>query len=326
MSLRDDIKQYGRELGFHRVGIARPDVLQNEHARLNEWLQLNYHGTMHWMERDPELRSDPSRLMENIRSVVVVVHNYYTPHEHTHRPGTGKISRYAWGDDYHDVIRDKLDDLLSFIKDRVGQANGKICVDTAPFMDKAWAVRAGLGWIGKHSNLITREVGSWVFIGSLLLDIELDPDPPMAEDHCGTCTACIDECPTGAIVEPYVVDSRRCISFGTIEFRGETLPDGITKDLDGWIYGCDVCQDVCPWNRFQEPSNERRFEPRNQETSLDLAMIADLTHEEYLDRFRGSPMKRAKLSGLKRNAAALLECDDTPISDSKEYNRPNGSS
>lgn len=326
MSLRDDIKQYGRELGFHRVGIARPDVLQNERARLNEWLQLNYHGTMHWMERDPELRSDPSRLMENIRSVVVVVHNCYTPHEHTHRPGTGKISRYAWGDDYHDVIRDKLDDLLSFIKDRVGQANGKICVDTAPFMDKAWAVRAGLGWIGKHSNLITREVGSWVFIGSLLLDIELDPDPPMAEDHCGTCTACIDECPTGAIVEPYVVDSRRCISFGTIEFRGETLPDGITKDLDGWIYGCDVCQDVCPWNRFQEPSNERRFEPRNQETSLDLAMIADLTHEEYLDRFRGSPMKRAKLSGLKRNAAALLECDNTPISDSKEYNRPNGSS
>ncbi|MBX3300024.1 MAG: tRNA epoxyqueuosine(34) reductase QueG [Acidobacteria bacterium] len=326
MSLRDDIKQYGRELGFHRVGIAHPDVLQNERARLSEWLQLNYHGTMHWMERDPELRSDPSRLMENIRSIVVVVHNYYTPHEHTHRPGTGKISRYAWGDDYHDVIRDKLDDLLSFIKDRVGQANGKICVDTAPFMDKAWAVRAGLGWIGKHSNLITREVGSWVFIGSLLLDIELDPDPPMAEDHCGTCTACIDECPTGAIVEPYVVDSRRCISFGTIEFRGETLPDGITKDLDGWIYGCDVCQDVCPWNRFQEPSNESRFEPRNQETSLDLAMIADLTHEEYLDRFRGSPIKRAKLSGLKRNAAALLECDDTPISDSKEYNRANGSS
>jgi epoxyqueuosine reductase len=174
-------------------------------------------------------------------------------------------------------------------------------------MDKAWAARAGLGWIGKSSNLITTDIGSWVFIGELLLNIELEYDNAVFEDHCGTCTACLDACPTGAIVEPYVVDSRRCISYGTIELRDDELPNEIAANLEGWLYGCDICQDVCPWNRFERPSAETRFEPRLGETTLDLDAIVEMTHDEYVDRFRGSAMKRTKLSGLKRNAAALLD-------------------
>ena len=172
-------------------------------------------------------------------------------------------------------------------------------------MDKAWAARAGLGWIGKSTNLITTEIGSWVFIGSLLLNIELDFDAAIVEDHCGSCTACLDACPTNAIVEPYVVDSRKCISYATIELRDAVLPDGIAADLNGWIYGCDICQDVCPWNRFETPTSETRFEPREGESSLDLDGIANMDHDAYVDRFRGSAMKRTKLTGLKRNAAAL---------------------
>jgi epoxyqueuosine reductase len=172
-------------------------------------------------------------------------------------------------------------------------------------MDKAWAVRAGLGWLGKHSNVITKELGSWVFIGSLLLNIELEYDTDIIEDHCGTCTACLDACPTSAIIEPYVVDSRKCISYATIELRDENLPTDIAENLDGWIYGCDICQDVCPWNRFEQPSVEARFEPRNGQTILSVTEIADMTHDDYVVRFRGSAIKRAKLSGLKRNAKYL---------------------
>src|SRR5439155_13541935 len=181
---------------------------------------------------------------------------------HEENAEKGKLSRYAWGDDYHDVVREKLNELLGWIKSGEPSATGKICVDTAPMMDKAWAVRAGLGWLGKHSNLITTDLGSWVFIGEVLLNLELDYDTQAVEDHCGTCTACLDACPTNAIVEPYVVDSRKCISYATIELRDETLPEEIASNLNGWIYGCDICQDVCPWNRFEQPTSETRFEPR----------------------------------------------------------------
>jgi epoxyqueuosine reductase len=260
---------------------------------------------MAWLEREPEKRTDPRILFPDARSIVVCVLNYYTDHKHENDAAHGKISRYAWGDDYHDILREKLASLLAWIQNRHPEANGKIVVDTAPFMDKAWAVRAGLGWIGKHSNLLTKEVGSWVFIGSLILDTELDYDQAVVEDHCGTCTACLDSCPTNAIVKPYVVDSRRCISYATIELRDEHLPDEIAGHLNGWIYGCDICQDVCPWNRFEQTSHEDRFEPRNGETSLDLEHVADLEHPEYVTRFRGSAIKRTKLAGLKRNARAL---------------------
>jgi len=240
-----------------------------------------------------------------VRSVVVLATNYFTPHDHSDDPDRGKISRYAWGDDYHDVVRENTQTLLDRLKVEDPEIEGRVCVDTAPMMEKAWAVRAGLGWIGKHSNLITKDVGSWVFLSELLLNVELEYDHDIVEDHCGTCTACLDACPTSAIVEPYVVDSRKCISYATIELRDETLPDEIADNLNGWLYGCDICQDVCPWNRFEKPTDEPGFEPRQGETSLSLVSIDRMEHKEYVERFRGSAMKRTKLAGLKRNAKAL---------------------
>ena len=196
-------------------------------------------------------------------------------------------------------------DLLAFIKSENAAAEGKICVDTAPVMDKAWAVRAGLGWIGKHSNLITKEYGSWVFLGEILLNLELDYDTEIVADHCGTCTACLDACPTDAIIAPYAVDSRKCLSYATIELRAPEIPEEITKDLNGWLYGCDICQDVCPWNRFEKPTDEAKFEPREGNVSADLDEILQLSPEKYAEKFRRSAMKRTKLAGLQRNALAL---------------------
>lgn len=305
--LTPKIKQKGLELGFDKIGIVRAEPLVNEGARLREWLERGYHGDMAWLEREPEKRIDPQVLFPGARSVIVAAMNYYTPHPHTADPQKGKISRYAWGDDYHDVLREKLDALFDWIKVENNGGDGKVCVDTAPFMDKAWAVRGGLGWLGKHSNIITMERGSWVFIGSILLNIDLDYDRMVVDDHCGTCTACLDACPTSAIVEPYVVDSRKCISYATIELRDESLPVDISENLNGWLYGCDICQDVCPWNRFETPASESRFEPRQGETSLSLDRMSTMEHEQYVERFRRSAMKRTKLAGLKRNAAALLQ-------------------
>jgi len=304
-SLSDKVKTKALKLGFAKAGIVRAEPIDRERKRLRDWLGRGFHGTMAWMAREPEKRADPRLLLPGARSIVVVALNYYTDHKHSDDPRTGKISRYAWGEDYHDVLREKLANLLEWIRSEVADVEGKICVDTAPFMDKAWAARAGLGWIGKSTNLITTEIGSWVFIGSILLNIDLDYDTAVIEDHCGTCTACLDACPTNAIVEPYVVDSRKCVSYATIELRDETLPEEIGENLNGWIYGCDICQDVCPWNRFETPTAEKRFEPRNGETFLDLDAITSIEHGEYVERFRGSAMKRTKLAGLKRNAAAL---------------------
>ncbi|MEJ7623991.1 MAG: tRNA epoxyqueuosine(34) reductase QueG [Pyrinomonadaceae bacterium] len=305
VSLTQQIKERAIDLGFAKVGIARAEGLSTESGHLNEWLARGYQGEMAWMEREPQKRADPRLLMPDARSVVVVALNYFTDYKHDEDAGQGKISRYAWGDDYHDVFRDKLKLLLEWIQSREPETQGKLCVDTAPMMDKAWGVRGGLGWIGKHSNLITKEIGSWVFIGSLVLNLELAYETELVEDHCGTCTMCLEACPTGAIVEPYVVDSRRCISYATIELRDETLPPLIAENQNGWLYGCDICQDVCPWNRFEEPTEEARFEPRLGDTSLDLHRLAAMDHDEYVGRFRRSAIKRTKLSGLKRNARSL---------------------
>lgn len=306
-SLAQRIKVRASDLGFSGIGIVPAAALDNEGRRLNEWLENGYHGTMAWLEREPEKRSDPRILFPGASSVIVLTLNYYTEHEHTNEPDHGKISRYAWGDDYHDVMREKLRELLAWIKTEIPEIDGKVCVDTAPMMDKAWAVRAGLGWQGKHSNLITTEVGSWVFIGEIILNIELDYDTNVVADHCGSCTACLDACPTNAIVEPYVVDSRKCISYATIELRDEVLPAETSSNLEGWFYGCDICQDVCPWNRFEKPTNETRFGPRNGETSIDLNEVLTFTAEIYAERFRHTAIKRAKLPALKRNAAALMQ-------------------
>lgn len=305
VSLSEKIKRKAVEIGFHKIGIVRAEPLREEKARLDDWLGQNFHGEMRWLEREPEKRADPKILFPEAESVIVVALNYYTPHEHEEDQTKGKISRYAWGDDYHDVVKEKLRALLNWIEAENPGAKGKLCVDTAPMMDKAWAVRAGLGWLGKHSNLITKEYGSWVFIGEILLDLKLEYDAGVVPDYCGSCTVCLDECPTGAIVAPLVVDSRACLSYATIELRDAELPVPIEQNLSGWFYGCDICQDVCPWNRFEKPTSEPRFAPRGGETSIDLEEIISYSPEQYVARFRRSAIKRAKLPGLQRNAKAL---------------------
>ena len=228
------IKERARVEGFHKVGIVRAEALDAERGRLEEWLRLGFHGTMQWLARDPAQRTDPRLVMPQARSIVVCALNYYTPHEHSNDNVTGKISRYAWGDDYHEVVGGKLKSLLAWIKEQWPEVEGKTCVDIQPLMDKAWAMRAGLGWLGKHTNLITQEYGSWVFIGELLVNLELAYDTEIVEDHCGTCTLCIDACPTQAISEPYLLDSNRCISYATIELRDEEMPAVVADNLDGW--------------------------------------------------------------------------------------------
>jgi len=303
--LAQHIKDRALFEGFNKVGIVGAQALEAEGRRLNEWLARGFHGEMSWMARDVHKRIDPREIFPQARSVVVVALNYFTPHQHQQSPAVGKVSRYAWGDDYHDVVKEKLSSLLSWVREQEPHAEGKVCVDIQPVMDKAWAVRAGLGWLGKHSNVITPEHGSWVFIGELLLNLDLDCDTVQVDDHCGTCTLCIDACPTKAITEPYVVDSNKCISYATIELRAPELPREIEENLSGWLYGCDICQDVCPWNRFEETTAEARFAPREGNINADLDDIMDLTPETYAARFRGSAMKRAKLAGLQRNARAL---------------------
>lgn len=305
MILARDIKARALFEGFNKVGIVGAQALSDEGRRLKEWLARGYHGEMGWMARDVEKRISPLEIFPHARSVVVVALNYFTPHQHQQSSGKGKVSRYAWGDDYHDVVKEKLLSLLAWIREQEPAAEGKVCVDIQPVMDKGWAVRAGLGWLGKHSNVITPEHGSWVFIGELLLSLELDHDTERVEDHCGTCTLCIDACPTAAITEPYVVDSNKCISYATIELRAPELPAEIETKLSGWLYGCDICQDVCPWNRFEEPTSETRFAPREGNVNAELSEILELTPETYAARYRGSAMKRAKLAGLQRNARAL---------------------
>lgn len=307
----EEIKNKARELGFDKIGIVAAEALTEEGTRLREWLAANFHGEMGYMARNPEQRGDPRLLLPSAKSVVCVALNYYRPEKHRDKPDTGKVSRYAWGDDYHDVLRDKLKLLLAWIQERVPEIEGKICVDSSPMMDKAWAVRAGIGWMGKHTNVITKEFGSWVFLGELLISIELDYDSYIEPDHCGKCTACLDACPTQAIIVPYQVDATRCISYGTIELRAEELPEPIKSNSEGWIFGCDICQDVCPWSRFSKTTNETRFEPRAGITEPKLQELVELTQEEFSSRFRKTPVKRAKLKGLQRNAQAVLELKKT---------------
>ena len=307
------IKEQARASGLDKVGIVPASALSPEAGRLREWLARGYQGEMKWMSRDPEQRTDPRAFFPSARSVIAVALNYYTTHKHSDDSGTGKVSRYAWGDDYHEVLGEKLRALLFWIKEECPEAEGRVCVDIQPIMDKAWAARAGLGWIGKHTNLITPEFGSWVFVGELLLNLELEYDTERVEDHCGTCTLCLDACPTDAISEPYVVDSRACLSYATIELRADKIPPSLAEQMEGWLYGCDICQDVCPWNRFEQPTAEKRFEPRAGNVNAVLSEIEQLMPETYAERFRHSAMKRAKLSGLQRNARTLKQAHESTI-------------
>jgi epoxyqueuosine reductase len=299
----EQIKARALELGFSRVGFCRAAPLSEEQARLEDWLARGFHGGMSWMTRDPWQRSDPRMIFPEATSVVVVALNYYTSPEHSDKPG--KVSRYAWGDDYHDIVGERLRALLTWIRQQWPEAEGKVCVDIQPTMDKAWAIRAGLGWMGKHTNVITEDFGSWVFIGELLLNLELESSGDRVADGCGACTLCLDACPTNAFVGPYLLDSNLCISHATIESRAPELPADVATHLEGWLYGCDICQDVCPWNQMTPNTNEPRFEPRDGNVNASLDEILTLTPETYAARFRRSAMKRAKLTGLQRNARAI---------------------
>jgi epoxyqueuosine reductase len=310
-TLTEDLKRFCLELGFDAVGIARAEPLNEQRSTLDEWLRRGYHATMHYMERTRDKRLDPRLVLPSVQSIIVVAHSYDTPFRHQSRPGYGKLSRYSWGTDYHEILLPKLVRIVAWLEEHVPGSESKAYVDTGPVMEKQWAQRAGIGWQGKNTNILSRTLGSFFFLGVVLTSAELDPDHPTS-DYCGTCTACLDACPTGALVEPYVLDSSRCISYWTIETKPEVeFPEPIRQNLDGWLFGCDVCQDVCPWNRFRKETREVAFYPRNGETELALETVLSMDIDEFRQRFRTSPLKRAKLAGLQRNArmlATAAEC------------------
>ncbi len=303
------IKQAALDVGFSEVGVADATTsLTLEVDRYKQWLSLGYHGTMSYLERNVSKRENVNEILPGVRSVIVVTQNYYTPFSHetqTEYPEKyGKISRYAWGDDYHEVLPPKLRELTKVITQLAPGSETKIYTDTGPVMEKAWAVKAGIGWQGKHSNVISRVRGSWFFIGVIFTTAVLVPDEQVT-DYCGTCTACIDACPTSAIVEPYLVDGTKCLSYWTIEAKPDVeIPLDIMESMDGWIFGCDVCQDVCPWNKFKVETEETKFFPRNEQTCLEFTEIKSYSQEDFSTRYRKSPVKRTKLMGLQRNGKA----------------------
>ncbi|ETN94389.1 putative iron-sulfur cluster binding protein [Zhouia amylolytica AD3] len=292
------IKSEAKRLGFLSCGISKADFLEEEAPRLEKWLKNNMHGEMHYMENHFDKRLDPRKLVEGSKSVVSMLLNYY-PENTQEDPEAPRISKYAYGTDYHFVIKDKLKQLLQFIQEEIGEVNGRAFVDSAPVLDKAWAAKSGLGWIGKNANLLSKQVGSFFFIAELVIDLDLVCDTPVT-DHCGSCTACIDACPTQAIVEPYVVDGSKCISYFTIELKNE-IPQDVRGKFDNWMFGCDVCQDVCPWNRFSKPHNEPLFNPHPDLLSMTKKDWEEITEDVFRKVFKKSAVKRTKFSGLKRN-------------------------
>jgi len=296
-SYSEFIKAEAKRLGFMSCGISKAAFLEEEAPRLEKWLNKQMHGEMSYMANHFDKRLDPTKLVEGSKSVVSLLLNYYPSEQQN--PESYKISKYAYGRDYHFVIKDKLKELLAAIQTEIGEVSGRAFVDSAPVLDKAWAAKSGLGWMGKHSNLLTKEVGSFYFIAELILDLELAYDSPTT-DHCGTCTACIDACPTQAIVEPYVVDGSRCISYFTIELKNE-IPADFKGQFDDWMFGCDVCQDVCPWNRFSKPHQEPLFNPHPELLEMSKSDWEEITSNVFGSIFSKSAVKRTKFSGLKRN-------------------------
>ncbi len=291
------VKRLAREQGFDACGISAAGFLEEEATGLENWLNAGFHGTMSWMERHFDERLDPRKLVPSAKSVISVVLNYFPDKEQ--RADAPKISKYAYGRDYHKVIRGKLKRMLLGIQDEIGEVSGRGFVDSAPVMDRAWARKSGLGWVGQHSLLLNKGSGSFFFIGALIVDIELEPDGPTT-DHCGSCTACIDACPTAAIVLPTVVDSNKCISYLTIEYK-DALPTEYQDKMEDWVYGCDICQDVCPWNRFSTPHSERDFNIRDAIQNNDWETWEEVTHELWEEITKGSAMRRVGFEGFKRN-------------------------
>ena len=299
------VKSKAKELGFMYCGVSKATFLEEEANHLEAWLSRSYHGKMSYMDNHFDKRLDPRILVPGAKSVVSLLLNYF-PEEVQMDPDAPKISKYAYGEDYHSVIKDKLFELFVYIQDEIGEVEGRVFVDSAPVMDKVWAKKSGLGWVGKNSNLIHPKHGSFFFIAELILDLELEPDGPI-KDYCGTCTKCIDACPTEAIVEPYVIDGSKCISYLTIELKEQIIPSEFKGKMENWAFGCDICQDVCPWNRFSKPHNESRFEPNEQLLRLKQSEWRELTEEIFQEIFRKSAVKRTKFDGLKRNIKFLTD-------------------
>jgi epoxyqueuosine reductase len=294
------IKQKAAEFGFDFCGIAQAEFLEKEAPRLEEWLKRNMQGEMSYMANHFDKRLNPKLLVEGAKSVISLLLNYFPNQDLAQKNADNfKISKYAYGEDYHFVMKRKLNELLNFIREHIGEVNGRAFVDSAPVMDKVWAERSGLGWIGKHSNLINRKIGSFFFIGELIVDLELEYDSPTG-DYCGTCKRCLEACPTEAIVSPYVVDGSKCISYLTIELKNE-IPQEFRGKMENWIFGCDICQDVCPWNRFAKPHQTPEFEPNEPLKAMQKKDWLEITEEVFAKVFPKSAVKRTKIKGLQRN-------------------------
>ncbi len=297
------IKTEAKRLGFLSCGVSKAAFLEEEAPRLESWLNKNMHGEMTYMENHFDKRLDPTKLVPGSKSVISLLLNYFPSEKQTSE--SYKISKYAFGTDYHFIIKERLKQLMDFISEEIGDVHGRAFVDSAPVLDKAWAAKSGLGWIGKHSNLLTKQVGSFYFIAELIVDLELEYDNPVT-DHCGSCTACIDACPTNAIVADKVVDGSKCISYFTIELKNE-IPNSQKGNFEDWMFGCDVCQDVCPWNRFSKPHSEPLFSPNPEMLSMTKKDWEEITEDVFQKLFKNSAVKRTKFSGLKRNINFLKD-------------------
>lgn len=298
------VKAEAQKLGFDFCGISKADFLEDEAPRLEHWLEQKMQGSMAYMANHFDMRLDPRLLVPGAKTIVSLLLNYYTEQQQVD-PEAPRLSKYAYGEDYHRVIKRKLKELLSALQQQIGESvGGRVFVDSAPVMDKVWARRSGLGWMGKHTNLINKNQGSYFFIAELILDVELEPDGPV-KDYCGTCTRCIDACPTDAIVQPYVVDGSKCISYFTIELKDQLLPADQKGKFENWMFGCDICQQVCPWNRFSKPHHEPAFEAQPELLQMTKQEWTELTEEVFENLFRHSAVKRAKFEGMKRNIQFL---------------------
>lgn len=303
------VKSFARNLGFDHCGIARARRLDNDARRLEKWLNKGYHAGMDYMERHFEMRVDPSRLVEGAKSVITLLLNYYPAADQ--RKDAPRIARYAYGKDYHDVIRNKLNRFLGLIREHIGAVNGRGFVDSAPVLERSWAVLSGLGWVGKNGNLIQAKKGSYFFIATLITDLELEYDEPFTHDHCGTCTRCIDACPTDAILPGKIIDSNKCISYHTIELKEKLINESFSGRFKEWMFGCDTCQEVCPWNRFSLPHETNELDPLPEIIGYTWKDWEELTEESFKYIFRRSPLSRSKYEGIRRNLKFLRAENDS---------------
>lgn len=302
-SIKEIIKQEALRLGFMSCGFAKAEPLLEDAFRLEQWLNKNHHSGMTYMEQHFDLRIDPTKLVPGAQSVITLLLNYFP--EEQQKLEAPKIAKYAWGVDYHFVIREKLNELLAFIRQNIGAVDGRGFVDSAPVLERSWASKSGLGWIGKNGNLINKKSGSFFFIATLITDLVIEPDLPFVTDHCGTCNKCMEACPTEAIISPKEIDANKCISYLTIELKDSLIPTQFHNQMEGWMFGCDVCQDVCPWNRFSKANNEKHFKPIPEILNLTNSEWEAMSEDDFKKVFKNSPLKRSKFKGIQRNLKAI---------------------